>query len=200
MAIIDKNLIQKLRTITGLGMMDCKNALTETNGDIEKAIEILRKKGAAVAAKRSDKETAEGVVHAYIHPGSRMGVLVELNCETDFVANTQDVHQFVQDLALHIAAMKPLYIRSEEVDPKFLEHEKDILMEQLKDSGKPEKLLAKIVDGKLNKLYSDICLLDQPFVKNDQLTVAQALQELIGKTGENIKIKQFSRFEVGAVK
>lgn len=198
MATIDKKLIQRLREITGLGMMDCKKALEETNGDLEKAIEILRKKGAAVAAKRSDKETTEGVVHAYIHPGNKMGVLVELNCETDFVANTADVQKFAQDLALHIAAMKPLYTTAEEVDPKFLEHEKEILKEQLADSGKPEKILDKIIEGKLHKLYSDICLMDQPFVKNDQLTVAQALQELIGKTGENIKIKRFARFEIGA--
>ncbi len=198
MATIDKKLIQRLRDITGLGMMDCKNALEETGGDIEKAIDILRRKGAAVAAKRSDKETAEGVVHAYIHPGSKMGVLVELNCETDFVANTEDVKRFVQDLALHIAAMKPLYITPDQVDPKFLEHEKSILKEQLADSKKPEQILNKIVDGKLQKLYSDICLLEQPFVKNDQFTVGQALQEIIGKTGENIKIKRFSRFEIGA--
>lgn len=198
MATIDKKMIQKLREITGLGMMDCKKALVETNGDLEKAVDILRRKGAAVAAKRSDKETAEGVVHAYIHPGSRMGVLLELNCETDFVANTADVKQFAQDLALHIAAMKPLYITPEEVDPKFLEHEKSIIKEQLADSGKPEQILNKIVDGKVNKLYSEICLLEQPFVKNDQLTVKQAIEEMIGKTGEKIKVKKFSRFEIGA--
>lgn len=198
MATIDKKLIQKLREITGLGMMDCKKALVETNGDLDKAIEILRKKGAAVAAKRSDKETAEGVVHAYIHPGSKVGVLVELNCETDFVANTENVQKFAQDLALHIAALKPLYLAPEDVDPKFLEHEKMILKEQLADSGKPDAILNKIIDGKINKLYSDICLLDQPFVKNDQQTVRQAVEELIGKTGESIKVKRFSRFEIGA--
>jgi len=198
MATIDKKLIQKLREITGLGMMDCKKALVETDGDLEKAVDILRRKGAAVAAKRSDKETAEGIVHSYIHPGSRMGVLVELNCETDFVANTADVKQFAQDLALHIAAMKPLYITPEEVDPKFLEHEKSIIKEQLADSGKPEQILNKIVEGKVNKLYSEICLLEQSFVKNDQQTVKQAIEELIGKTGEKIKVKRFSRFEIGA--
>jgi elongation factor Ts len=198
MATIDKKLIQKLREITGLGMMDCKKALVETDGDLEKAVDILRRKGAAVAAKRSDKETAEGIVHSYIHPGSRMGVLLELNCETDFVANTADVKQFAQDLALHIAAMKPLYITPEEVDPKFLEHEKSIIKEQLADSGKPEQILNKIVEGKVNKLYSEICLLEQSFVKNDQQTVKQAIEELIGKTGEKIKVKRFSRFEIGA--
>ncbi len=198
MAKIDKKMIQKLRGITGLGMMDCKKALEETGGDLEKAIDILRRKGAAVAAKRSDKETAEGVIHAYIHPGSKIGVLVELNCETDFVANTEDVKQFARDLALHIAALKPLYLATENIDPKFLEHEKSIIKEQLADSGKPAKILDKIVEGKLNKLYADICLLEQPFVKNDQQTIAEALHEIIGKTGENIKIKRFARFEIGA--
>ena len=198
MATIDKKMIQKLRTITGLGMMDCKKALENTDGNLEKAIEILRKKGAAVAAKRSDKETSEGVVHAYIHPGSKLGVLVELNCETDFVANTQDVQQFAKDLGLHIAALKPLYLSQEDVDPKFLEHEKEILKEQLADSGKPEQILNKIIDGKVKKLYSEICLLEQPFVKDDQVTVSQALENIIGKTGENIKIKRFARFDIGA--
>ncbi len=198
MATIDKKLIQKLRGITGLGMMDCKKSLEETGGDLEKAIVILRKKGAAVAAKRSEKETAQGIVHSYIHPGSNLGVLVELNCETDFVASTDYVKKFAQDLALHIAAMKPLYLTTEEVDPKFIEHEKTILKEQLADSGKPEKILNQIIEGKLRKLYSDICLLKQSFVKNDQLTIEDALKELIGKTGENIKIKRFARFEIGA--
>ena len=198
MAAIDKKMIQKLRGITGLGMMDCKKALEQTGGDLEKAIDILRKKGASVAAKRSDKETAEGVVYAYIHPGSKLGVLVELNCETDFVANTENVKNFVKDLALHIAAFKPLYLKQEDVDAKFIEHEKEIIKAQLADSGKPEKILNQIVDGKLKKLYSDIRVLNQPFIKNDQQTVAQALEEIIGKTGESIKVKRFSRFEIGA--
>lgn len=197
MATIDKKLIQRLREITGLGMMDCKNALEQTGGDIEQAIELLRKKGATVAAKRSGKETAEGIVHAYIHPGSNLGVLVELNCETDFVANTQDMKKFAQDLALHIAAMRPLYLNPEDVDHAFLEHEKSIMKEQLAGSSKPEKILNQIIEGKINKLYTDICLTKQPFVKNDQLTIEQALKELIGKTGENIKIKRFARFEIG---
>ena len=198
MAKIDKALIQKLRDITGLGMMDCKNALEQSDGNIEKAIEELRKKGAAVAAKRSDKETAQGRIHAYVHPGEQVGVMVELNCETDFVANTDDVKKFAKDLCLHITAMRPLYVSKDQVDPKFLEHERMIIMEQLKDSGKPKNILDKVVDGKINKLYSDICLLDQPFVINDQFTVDQAVKELIAKTGENIKIKRFARFEIGA--
>lgn len=198
MATIDKKQIQKLREITGLGLMDCRKALQEADGDLDKAVESLRKKGAAVAAKRSDKDTAEGVVHAYIHPGSKVGVLVELNCETDFVANTDDVQNFAKDVALHIAALKPMYLAPEDVDAKFLEHEKSIIKEQLADSGKPDKILDQIVQGKLKKLYSEVCLLEQPFVKNDQLTISEALQEIIGKTGENIKIKRFSRFEIGA--
>lgn len=197
MATIDKNLIVKLREITGLGMMDCKNALEETGGDIEKSVELLRKKGAAVAVKRAGKETTEGIVHAYIHPGSKIGVLVELNCETDFVANTDEVKKFAQDLALHIAAMRPLYLAPEDVDPAFLEHEKSILKAQIADSGKPEKILAQIVEGKVKKLYSDVCLTKQPFVKNDQVTIEGALQDIIGKTGENIRIKRFARFEIG---
>lgn len=198
MAKIDRQALQKLRDITGLGMMDCRKALEEANGDIEGAVETLRKKGAAVAAKRSTKETAEGVVSMYIHPGDRIGVMIELNCETDFVANTENVRQFARDLCLHITALKPLYLVPEDVDPKFIEHERSILHEQLADSGKPEKILKKIIEGKVNKLYSEICLLNQPFVKNDQVTITQALEELIAKTGENIKIKRFARFEIGA--
>lgn len=198
MAMIDKNLIQKLRDITGLGMMDCKKALEETNGDIEKAVEILRKKGAAVALKRADKETAHGIVHAYIHPGAQMGVLIEINCETDFVANTHDVKQLASDICLHIAALKPMYLSADQVDPKLIEHEKMIMKEQLANSGKPENILNQIIEGKMKKFYSDICLLDQTFVKNDQMTVDGALKEVIAKTGENIKIKRFARFEIGS--
>lgn len=198
MSKIDKNLIQQLRDITGLGMMDCRKALEETDGDIEKSIEYLRKKGAAVAAKRSGKETSEGLVHAYIHPGSKLGVLIEINCETDFVASTEDVKQFANDLCMHIAAIKPLYVRPEDVDPVLIEREKDILKEQLANSGKPEKIVQQIVEGRLSKFYSDICLLKQPFVKNDQLTVEEMLTHLIAKTGEKIVIRKFARFELGA--
>jgi elongation factor Ts len=197
MATIDLNLIQQLRERTGLGMMDCKKALQETDGDIEKAIEHLRKKGAAVAAKRSGNATAEGIVHAYIHPGDRVGVLIEINCETDFVARTDAIKQFAQDVCLHITAMKPLYLNPEDVDPKFLEHEKAIMHEQLAGSGKPEKILAQIVEGKVNKLYSEVCLMKQTFVKNDQLTIEDVLKNLIAKLGENIKIRRFVRYEIG---
>lgn len=197
MAKIDLKLIQELRDRTGLGMMDCKKALQEADGDIEQAIEILRKKGAAIAAKRAGRETSEGIVHAYIHPGSKIGVLVEINCETDFVARNENFIQFANDVAMHIAAMRPLYLQPEEVDSKFLEHEKNILKEQLAGSGKPEKVIEQILEGKINKLYEEICLLKQSFVKNDQLTIEQLQAELVAKTGENIRIKRFCRFEIG---
>ncbi len=198
MAKIDIALIQQLRERTGLGMMDCKKALEETNGDIEKAVELLRKKGAAVAAKRSDKTTAEGLVHAYIHPGSQIGVLIEVNCETDFVARTDAIKEFAHNICMHIAAMRPIYLSSADVDEKFLAAEKEIIKEQLAQSGKTGKVLEQILEGKLKKVFSDVCLLDQQYIKNDKFTINQVLQELIAKTGENVKIKKFARFEVGA--
>lgn len=198
MTNITMEMIQALRERTGIGMMDCKKALQEANGDIEKAIELLRKKGAAVAAKRSGNVTAEGLVHAYIHPGARIGVLVEVNCETDFVARTEDVIRFTTDLCMHIAAFKPLYVSKDEVDNTFLEKEKAIFTEQLAASGKPANIVSQIVEGKIQKLYNEICLLDQPFIKNDKFTVDNVLKELIAKMGEIIKIKRFSRFEIGA--
>lgn len=198
MAKIDLKLIQELRDKTGLGMMDCKKSLQESDGNVEKSIELLRKKGASVAAKRSSKTTAEGIVSSYIHPGSRVGVLLEINCETDFVARTDNLAKFAHDVCMHIAALKPLYLAPENVDPKFLEHEKDILREQLVGSGKPEKIINQILEGKLKKLYSEVCLLEQPFVKDDQKTVKEMLEDVIARTGENIKIKRFARFEIGS--
>jgi len=197
MVKIDKALLQELRDHTGLGLMDCRKALEETAGDFDKALELLRKKGASVAAKRADKETGEGIVKAYIHPGDRLGVLLEINCETDFVANTDAVRQFAQDLCLQIAANKAMYVSSENVDQAFLAHEKDIFREQMANSGKPEKIIEQIIEGKVKKLYSDICLLEQSFIKNDQVTVRDVLQELIAKTGESIRIRRFCRFELG---
>lgn len=195
---IDLKLIQELRAHTGLGLMDCRKALEETNGDIDKAIELLRKKGASVAAKRSDKATSEGIIATYIHPGDRLGVMIELNCETDFVARTEDLKKLANDLCLHIAAMKPLYLSPEQVDTGFLEHERDIFKEQMAGSGKPEKIVAQIVEGKVKKLMSEICLLNQTFVKNDQMTVDEAVKALVAKTGESIKVRRFARFEIGA--
>jgi elongation factor Ts len=197
MVKIDKALLQELRDHTGLGLMDCRKALEETAGDFDQALELLRKKGASVAAKRADKETGEGLIKAYIHPGDRLGVLLELNCETDFVANTEGVRQFAQDLCLQIAANKAMYVAPENVDQAFLAHEKDIFREQMANSGKPEKIIDQIVEGKVKKLYSDICLLEQSFIKNDQVTVRDVLQELIAKTGESIRIRRFCRFELG---
>lgn len=195
MAEITIELIQKLRERTGIGMMDCKKALQEANGDIEKAIELLRKKGAAVAAKRSENKTAEGIVHAYIHPGSRIGVLVEINCETDFVARTEDMAKFAADVAMQIAAFRPVCVSSIEVDKELLEKEKAIYREQL--AGKPAQIIDQIIEGKLQKYYTEICLLNQPFIKNEKLTVDDILKEVIAKMGENIKIKRFTRFEIG---
>jgi elongation factor Ts len=195
---VDIKLIQELRNRTGLGLMDCRKALEEAGGDSDQALEILRKKGASVAAKRSDKSTSEGIVISYIHPGSHIGVLLELNCETDFVARTQDLQQLANDLCLHIAAFKPLYLSPEQVDDKFIEHERSIFKEQMKDSGKPEKVMEQIIMGKLNKVLSEICLLKQQFVKNDQITVDEAIKEVVAKTGESIRIRRFARFEIGA--
>jgi elongation factor Ts len=197
MVKIDKELLQELRDHTGLGLMDCRKALEETGGDFETALELLRKKGASVAAKRSDKETSEGLIKAYIHPGDRLGVLLEINCETDFVANTEDIRQFAQDLCLQIAANKAMYVSPDQVDENFLTKEKEIFREQMAGSGKPEKIIEQVVEGKIKKLYSDICLLEQPFIKNDQMTVKEVLQGLMAKTGESIRIRRFCRFELG---
>ena len=198
MAKADLSLIQKLHEITGLGMMDCKKALEDANNDLDGAIEALRKRGAAVAAKRADKGTSEGIVQSYIHPGDQVGVLVEINCETDFVAKTEVVKQFAKDVCLQIAALKPSYLAPEDVDPTFLAKEKEILVEQLAGSGKPANVIEKIVEGRVSKLYSEVCLIKQPFLKDDKLTVEEAAQALMAKTGENIKIRRFVRFEVGA--
>lgn len=196
MAEISLELIKQLRERTGIGMMNCKKALEESNGDIEKAIEILRKKGAAIAQKRSGQATSEGVVYAYIHPGSRVGVMVEINCETDFVARTEDMAKFIADLAMQIAAFRPVCIASEDVDSELVEKEKNIYKEQLKD--KPPKVIDQIIEGKLQKYYTEICLLNQPFIKNDKVTVHDMLKDLIAKMGENIKIRRFVRYEIGS--
>lgn len=198
MSKVSLDLVQQLRDRTSMGMMDCKKALEESAGDMEKAVEILRKKGASVAAKRGDNATAQGLVHAYIHPGGLVGVLVELNCETDFVASSDAFKAFAQDLGMHIAALSPLCITPEQVDPNFLDNEKRIMREQLEAEGKKGEFVDKILDGKVKKLYSDVCLLQQKFVKNDKLSVDDALKELIGKVGENIKIRRFARYHIGA--
>lgn len=196
MSEISIELIKQLRDKTGIGMMDCKKALQESNGDIEKAIEILRKKGALIAQNRAGQETQEGLVYAYIHPGSKVGVLVEINCETDFVARTEDMIKFANDIAMQIAAFRPICISSKDVDQNLIEKEKEIYKEQLK--GKPANIVDQIIEGKLQKYYTEICLLNQPFIKNDKLNIEDLLKDLIAKMGENIKIKRFVRYEIGA--
>ena len=198
MAEVTLELIQILRQRTGVGMMDCKKALQETDGDIEKAVDLLRKKGAAIAQKRSGNATAEGLIHAYIHPGARVGVMIEIDCETDFVARTEDLTKFAQDVCMHIAAYKPMCVDKDEVDPAFLEREKAIIKEQLHMANKPAAMVDQIIEGKMQKIYSEVCLMRQSWVKNDQLTVDDVLKEIIAKMGENILIKRFARFEVGA--
>lgn len=198
MAKIGLDLIQKLRERTGSGMMDCKKALEETQGDLDKATEILRRKGAAIAEKRGNNATSEGLIHAYIHPGARVGVLIEIDCETDFVARTDEMKQFAQDVCLHIAAFAPKYLAPEDVDANYLGKEKEFFQSQIDASKKPAAVVEQILQGKLNKLFTEICLIKQPFVKNDKLTVEEVLKDLMGKMGENIKIRRFSRFEIGA--
>jgi len=189
--------VKELREKTGAGMMDCKKALVEVEGDLDKAVDYLRKKGVAKAAKRAGKETAEGIVDSYIHPGGGVGVLVEINCETDFVARTDDFQAFVRDIAMHIAATNPVALSADDIDPELMEKEREIYMGQAAEEGKPEEIAAKIVDGRLAKFRKENALLDQPFVKNPDETIAQLLQSKIAGLGENIIIRRFSRFAIG---
>ena len=177
--------------------MDCKKALTETNGDVEKAIDFLREKGLAAAAKKASRVAAEGIVEAYIHGAGRIGVLLEVNCETDFVAKTEGFRGLARDIAMQVAANNPLYVAREEVAEELLQHERDVLRAQALNEGKPEAVVERMVEGRLNKFYSEICLLDQPFVKDPDKTVQELLTELIAKIGENIVIRRFARFERG---
>ena len=194
---ISATLIKELREKTGVGIMDCKAALTECDGDLDKAVDHLRKKGIATAKKRGGRETSQGQVQAYIHAGGKIGVLVEANCETDFTGKTDDFSSFVKDIAMQIAATNPITIDRENVPQDILEKEKDIYATQAKASGKPEKVIEKIVEGKMKKFFSEACLLEQTFVKNSDITVQDLVNELIAKTGENIVIKRFSRFQLG---
>ncbi len=188
--------VKELRNRTGAGIMDCKGALTEAGGDMDKAIEILRTRGLAKAAKKAGRIVSEGLVGSYIHAGGKIGVLVEVNCETDFVAKTDDFKQFVKDVAMHIAASSPQYVKREEVPEEIKEKEKKIYATQAKESGKPEKIIDKIVTGKLDKYLSEICLLEQPFIKDPDKTVQGLLQETIAKLGENISIRRFVRYQL----
>ena len=189
--------VKELRERTGIGMMDCKNALVEANGDSDKAVDILRKKGIAKAEKKADRKVKEGVILSYIHPGNKLGVLVEVNCETDFVAKTDDFLTFVKGIAMHIAATSPIAIRREEIDPKVIDKEKEIYREQARGQKKPEALLEKIAEGKLEKFYQESCLLEQPFIKDPQTTVKDYQTAIIAKIGENIYINRFVRFHLG---
>lgn len=197
MAEITAGLVKELREKTGAGMMDCKKALTEANGDLERATEILREKGLASAAKKAGRVAAEGLVESYIHGAGRIGVLVEVNCETDFVAKTDNFKALVKDIAMHIAAASPQYVRREEVPAEAAEKEREILRAQTLNEGKPENIVDKIVDGRIEKFFKDICLMEQQFVKNPDLTVEQLVKEKIAQIGENISIRRFARFVVG---
>jgi elongation factor Ts len=197
MADITAAMVKELREKSGAGMMDCKNALLETNGDLEKSVELLRKKGIAAAEKRADRAANEGRIESYIHPGSKLGVIVEINCETDFVAKTDDFKNFSHDIAMHVAASAPGFINREDVDQESIDKEMEIYKDQAKSQGKPEAIIEKIAAGKMDKFYSEVCLMEQPFVKDPNLTIKDFLTETIAKLGENITINRFSRFKIG---
>ena len=189
--------VKQLREMTGAGMMECKKALADTGGDLEKAVDALRKSGAARAEKRSGRSANEGRVEAYIHPGSRVGVLIEVNCETDFVARTDEFGELVRNVAMQVAAAGAEYVRREEVPAERVERERGILLAQVEGSGKPAAILEKIVEGKLGKFYSEVCLLEQPYIRDDKRTVADIVREAAAKTGENIVVRRFARFRLG---
>jgi len=197
MAAITAELVKQLRDKTGAGMMDCKGALAESVGDMEKAIEILRKKGLASAAKRAGRATNNGIIGHYIHMGGKVGVLVELNCETDFVARTDDFQGLAREIAMHIAAADPRYVRREEVPAEVLEKEREIYRAQFAGSGKPANVIEKIIEGKLDSYYSQVCLLDQPSVRDPNVTINQMVAAATAKTGENVTITRFVRFKLG---
>jgi elongation factor Ts len=191
--------VKELREKTNAPMMDCKHALTESKGDMEGAIVILRKKGVATAAKKATRATSEGTVTSYIHAGGKIGVLVEVNCESDFVARTDDFKSLVHDIAMHIAATDPRYIRKEDVSADAFEKEKDIYRAQAAQTGKPAPVIEKIVAGKMGKFYEEVCLYEQPFIKDQTMTVHQLIATVVGKLGENISVRRFARFKVGDV-
>lgn len=194
---IPAKMVKELRERTGAGMMDCKKALSETNGDIEKAIDYLREKGLTAAAKKSGRITSEGIVDAYIHGGGRIGVLVEVNCETDFVAKTEEFKTFVRNMAMQIAASRPEYVRREDVPEEVVNREKEVLRVQALNEGKPEKIIERMVEGRLNKYFKEICLMEQPYIRDPDITVQDLLNQMIAKTGENISIRRFTRYEMG---
>ena len=194
---ISATLVKELREKTGVGIMDCKVALQETNGDIKGAVDYLRKKGIATAKKRGGRITSEGQVQSYIHAGGKIGVLVEVNCETDFTGKTEDFTDLVKNVAMQIAATNPISMDREGIPPEILNNEREIYATQAKDAGKPDKIIEKIVDGKMNKFYAEACLLEQAYVKNPDITVQDLLHDMMAKTGENIAIRRFVRFQLG---
>ena len=194
---ITASLVKELREKTGVGMMDCKMALKESDGDIEKSIEYLRKKGIATAQKRGGRSTSEGQIQSYIHAGGKIGVLVEINCETDFTGKNDDFTEFVKNVAMHIAASNPIAVNREGIPEDIINKEKEIYETQAKESGKPENVIQKIVEGKINKFYAETTLLGQQYVKNPDITIQDLVNEMIAKTGENIKINRFVRFQLG---
>ncbi len=194
---ITAQLVNELRQRTGIGMMDCKSALSEAEGDIDKAINILRKKGLARAKDKMSRDASDGVIGSYIHMNSKLGVLVEVNSESDFVARNEEFQELVKNIAMHIAAANPRYVSQADVPENVLEEEKDIIRDQLKDSNKPPEIIEKIVEGKLGKFYSEVCLLNQPFIKEDKTTIEQLVASHIAKFGENIQVKRFARFALG---
>ena len=196
--VITAGMVKDLRVKTGAGRMDCKKALGECDGDISKAIDFLRKKGLATAAKRSGRAMSEGIVQTYIHLGGKIGVLVEINCETDFVAKNEEFIEFSKNIAMHIAASNPLGLKPEDIPAEIIEKEKEIYKAQVVELGKPEKIIDKIVEGKLNKFFKENCLLEQPYVREPSVVIADLVTETVAKMGENISIKRFARFHIGA--
>jgi elongation factor Ts len=199
MATISAATVKQLREKTGAGIMDCKDALSECNGDISKAVDFLRKKGLATAAKRAGRATTEGIIESYIHMDSKLGVLVEINCETDFVAKNDDFKEFAKNIAMHITATNPVSIRPEDVPKETIDKEKEIYRAQVLDMGKPEKIADKIVDGKMKKYFKENCLMNQDYVRDPNITIEDLLNEMVAKIGENITIKRFARFKIGEV-
>ncbi|WP_029520395.1 MULTISPECIES: translation elongation factor Ts [unclassified Persephonella] len=194
---VDAKLVKTLREMTGAGVLECKKALEETGGNLEEAVELLRKRGIAKAAKKAGRETKEGIIHAYIHAGGRVGVLLELNCETDFVARNEVFKELANELALQIAAMKPQYVSRDTVPPEVIEKEGEIAREAALAEGKPEHIAEKIAEGKVEKFLKEVCLLEQPYIKDDKKTVEDLIKEYIAKLGENIQVRRFTRYEIG---
>ncbi len=194
---VDAKLVKTLREMTGAGILDCKKALEETGGNLEEAVELLRKKGIAKAAKKASRETKEGIIHAYIHAGGRVGVLLELNCETDFVARNDLFKELANEIALQIAAMKPKYVSREDVPREIVEKEGEIIREAALAEGKPQHIAEKIAEGRLEKFFKEVCLLEQPYIRDDKKTIEELIKEYIAKIGENIKVSRFCRYEIG---